>query len=99
MKFYTVYQYDLEEEEGSILIGFFPSKANAILFVKHLINKGVEKYFDIRVVEEMNYMDAITMYENNERPDRLIATNLHKYGGGNSVFYFNNTGKCLDFKD
>ena len=47
----------------------------------------------------MNYMDALNMYENDERPDRLIATNLTRDKRGRSVFYFYDSGKFIDFKD
>ena len=99
MKFYLVYEYTLDTVEAETLIGLFPSKANAMLFVKHLINKGVEKYFDIRVLEDMTYMDAIQKYQGEERIDRIIATNLTRDKRGRSVFYFYDSGEFIDFKD
>jgi hypothetical protein len=66
------------EEENRIITGSFKAPISAILFVKYLMNEGVEDDFDIDMIEPLSMEENVDRYKNGKSVTTLIATTLHR---------------------
>ena len=76
-KVFIVTHYNFIKEEDKEIIGSFDTRMSAILFVKYLMNEGVEGYFDIEMVEPLSIKENIDRYMDSKSVTVLIASTLH----------------------
>ena len=77
-KIFIVTHYNFIKEEDREIIGSFDTRMSAILFVKYLMNEGIEGYFDIEMVEPLSMEENINRYKNGKSVTISIATTLHR---------------------